>query len=173
MSVQEFIKLGRGRVSKSASFHISVRLLYIRMLSYRTLIYVSSGVIQSHPGLGHPGSQGRWLIIRIRVIWLDLPLLVLNGAHSVIWTLCLTPKTTFWLLTNFHLSIWGKSLAWLPSMLINDSSLNDSAWITGMVPDGDYRDGIPSGGGKLSPMLYSTIGGVHEMRSCYSRIVVK
>ena len=58
--------------------------------------YVSSGVIQSHPEPGHPGSQGRWLIIRIRVIWLDLPLLFLNCTHSVIWTLCLTLKTTFW-----------------------------------------------------------------------------
>ena len=57
---------------------------------------MSSGVIQSHPGPEHPGSQGRWLIIRIRVIWLDLPLLVLNCTHSVIWTLCLTLKTTFW-----------------------------------------------------------------------------
>ena len=59
-------------------------------------IYVSSGVILSHPGPGHPGSQGRWLIIRIRVIWLDLPLLVLNCTHSVIWIFCLTLKTTFW-----------------------------------------------------------------------------
>ena len=59
-------------------------------------IYVSSGVIQSLPGPGHPGSQGRWLIIRICVIWLDLPLLVLNFTHSAIWTLCLTLKTTFW-----------------------------------------------------------------------------
>ena len=58
--------------------------------------YVSSGVIQSHPGPGHPGSQGRWLIIRIRVIWLDLPLLFLNCTHSVIWTFCLTLKRTFW-----------------------------------------------------------------------------
>ena len=57
---------------------------------------MSSGVIQSHPGPGHPGSQGRWLIIIIRVIWLDLPLLVLNYTHSVIWTFCLTLKTTFW-----------------------------------------------------------------------------
>ena len=57
---------------------------------------MSSGVIQSHPGPGHPGSQGRWLIIRIRVIWLDLPLLFLNCTHSVIWTFCLTLKTTFW-----------------------------------------------------------------------------
>ena len=56
-------------------------------------IYVSSGVIQSHPGPGHPGSQ---LIIRICVIWLDLPLLVLNCTHSVTWTFCLTLKTTFW-----------------------------------------------------------------------------
>ena len=52
--------------------------------------------VQSHPGPGHPGSQGRWLIIRIRVIWLDLPLLFLNCTHSVIWTFCLTLKTTFW-----------------------------------------------------------------------------
>ena len=57
---------------------------------------MSSGVIQSHPGPGHPGSQGRWLIIRICVIWLDLPLLVLNCTHSVIWTFSVTLKTTFW-----------------------------------------------------------------------------
>ena len=82
-------------------------------------------VIQSHPGPGHPGSQGRWLIIRIRVIWLDLPLVVLNCTHSVIWTFCLTLKTTFWpTFTSVNVSIWGKSLAWLPSMLMNDSSLH-------------------------------------------------
>ena len=38
---------GRGRVSKSASFHISVRLLYIRTASYRTL-----GMLKSLHSLG-------------------------------------------------------------------------------------------------------------------------
>ena len=82
--------------------------LYLHLLpivcKHSIAVNVSSGVIQSHPGPRHPGSQGRWLIIRIRVIWLDLSLFVLKCTPRV-YPFCHLNILSYSennVLTNFH-----------------------------------------------------------------------
>ena len=74
--------------------------LFVNTSLFIAVKYMCPVVSSCHTlGLDTQASR-RWLIIRIRVIWLDLPLLVLNCTHSVIWIFCLTLKTTFWPFTS-------------------------------------------------------------------------